>query len=118
MSDDGIGARDNVFDSATLHYDQALEIGDITQEVKVSNPAPIFVGTYSHVFRGVYNGETVSIGCHLRKQSSDICKGCSQSPKGIARFDEVNDTSEISLIEFNGYLQKHTESHPGTQDME
>jgi hypothetical protein len=59
MSHGGIGTRDNVFDSTTLHYDQAVEARDITLEVKVFNPVPIFVGTYSHVFRGLYNGETV-----------------------------------------------------------
>ena len=69
MSDGGISTRDNAFDSTTLHYDQAVEALDITEDVKVSNPAPIFVGTYSHVFRGVYDGEIVSIDCYLRMQS-------------------------------------------------
>jgi len=73
MSDGGIGTRDNLFDSTTLHYDQAPEARDITEEVKVSNPAPIFVGTYSHVFKGVYNGETVSIVAICGSNRSDIC---------------------------------------------
>jgi hypothetical protein len=48
---------------------------DLTHLVKVSNPAPIFVGTYSHVLRGLYGGIVVSCASVLNT-TSDENQGC------------------------------------------
>jgi hypothetical protein len=38
---------------------------DLTKEITIKNYAPVFVGTYSHIFRGSYRGETVSCAVFL-----------------------------------------------------
>ena len=33
---------------------------DLTKEIIVVDYAPVFVGAYSHIFKGIYRGEAVS----------------------------------------------------------
>lgn len=53
--------HDIAYDNADYDGDESFEAPDITSEVSISNPAPVFVGTYSHVFKGVYRTRMVSI---------------------------------------------------------
>jgi len=42
-----------------------LKAPDLTKEITIKNYAPVFVGSYSHIFKGFYRGEPVSCALFL-----------------------------------------------------
>jgi len=49
------------FSPDTSNGGEVFEAPNLTNEVSVSNPAAIFVGTYSHILKGTYRNQCVSL---------------------------------------------------------